>query len=76
MFDLKKAKKDSGIRKDTLILLEKKIREEFKGDEMMFELHFIRTLEAIKEGWISLEEALSESLEIPKTRKVKEWKTK
>ncbi len=40
-----------------------KIKQEFPEDEMMFELHFLRVIKVIKEGWVSLEEALGESIE-------------
>lgn len=63
-FDLEKAKRKSGLSEQQLNQLEKEIRTEFGSDEMMFELHFIRVLKAIKEGWVSLEEALSESIEV------------
>jgi len=39
-----------------LTQIEEEIRREFEGDEMMFELHLIRAIRAIKEGWIALEE--------------------
>jgi len=31
---------------------------------MMFELHLSRVLKALKEGWVTFEEALSESVEV------------
>lgn len=62
MFDLKKIKRESGLTPDDLARLEAKVKEEFPGDELMFELHFLRTLKALKEGWVTLEEALKESV--------------
>ncbi len=62
MFDVERLKIESGLEPRKLALLEEKIRGEFKADEMMFELHYIRVLKAIREGWISLEGALSESI--------------
>lgn len=62
MFDVERLKVESGIEPRKLALLEEKIRGEFKADEMMFELHYIRVLKALREGWINLEEALSESI--------------
>jgi hypothetical protein len=48
----------SGLSTAELARLEEQIRREFEGDEMMFELHLIRAIKAIKEGWVTLEEAL------------------
>lgn len=62
MFDVERLKIESGLEPRKLALLEERIRGEFKADEMMFELHYIRVLKAIREGWISLEGALSESI--------------
>lgn len=64
MFDLEEVKRVSGLSASELARLEKKVREEFEGDEMMFELHLSRALKALKEGWVTLEEALSESVEV------------
>ncbi len=62
MFDLEKVKKESGLTQEQLIQLEAAIRQEFPHDEMMFELHFIRTLEAIRKGWITPHVALAEKV--------------
>lgn len=56
MFDLEKIKRESGLPTAELTQIEEEIRREFEGDEMMFELHLIRAIRAIKEGWIALEE--------------------
>jgi hypothetical protein len=58
MFDLEKIKRESGLSTAELARLEEQIRREFEGDEMMFELHLIRAIKAIKEGRVTLEEAL------------------
>jgi len=63
MFDLEKIKRDSELAPDDLARIEVKVKEEFPEDEMMFELHFLRILKAIKEGWITLGEAVRESIE-------------
>ncbi len=57
MFDVERLKVKSGLDSRKLALLDKKVRGEFKADEMMFELHYIRALRALQEGWINLEEA-------------------
>ncbi len=62
MFDLEKIKRESGLAPHDLARLEAQIRREFAEDEMMFELHFLRAVKALKENWITLEEALMESV--------------
>lgn len=43
MFDLEKIRNKCGIKPEDFARLEKKVREEFRGDAMMFELHMWRT---------------------------------
>lgn len=62
MFDLEKIKEESGLSATELARLEEGVRREFENDEMMFELHLLRALKAIREGWVTLEEALSEDV--------------
>ena len=64
MFDIGRLKAETGLDPQKLVLLEEKVREEFKADEMMFELHYIRVLRALQKGWIDLEEALAESIKV------------
>lgn len=64
IFNLEEVKRESGLSAPEFTQLEEKVRREFEGDEMMFELHLSRALKALKEGWVTLEEALSESVEV------------
>jgi len=64
ILNLEETKRGGGLSAPELAQLEERVKREFEGDEMMFELHLIRTLKALKEGWVTLEEALSESVEI------------
>jgi len=64
MFELEKAKKESGLSDRELAELEERIKAEFEDDEMMFELHLMRALNALKEGWITAKEALPEEVEV------------
>ena len=64
MFDVERLKIESGLEPHKLVRLEESIKEEFKGDEMMFELHFVRVLSALRKGWISLEDAFSQSIKV------------
>ena len=62
MFDVERLKKESRLEPRDLALLEEKVRQEFRADEMMFELHYVQVLKALQEGWISLEQALSQGI--------------
>jgi len=64
IFNLEETKRESGLSASELAQLEESVRAEFQNDEMMFELHLVRALKALKEGWVTLEEALSESVEV------------
>ena len=59
IFNLEEIKRESGLSASEIAQLEEQVRREFESDEMMFELHLLRTLKALKEGWVTLEEALS-----------------
>jgi hypothetical protein len=58
MFNLESLKRESGLTLDQLARLEQDARAEFPHDEMMFELHLLRILEAIQKGWLTPEDAL------------------
>ena len=61
IFDLERIRKESSLSSTELAQLEEEIRREFENDEMMFELHLMRAIRAIKEGWVALEGALQKS---------------
>ena len=57
-FDFQKVADQAGISTEHLKQLQQTIRREFPRDEMMCELHVLRTCMAIRDGLISLEDAL------------------
>ncbi len=59
MFDVEKVKAESGLSRELLARIEQKVRDDF-DDDMMFELHFIRAIHAIKEGQLTPERVLAE----------------
>lgn len=61
MFDIDKAKRESGLNPQIVSQIEEKVREDF-DDQMMFELHLIRTLHALKEGKLTVEQLLAEAV--------------
>ncbi len=59
MFDLEELKRASGLSRKQLTDLEAQLRTELGEDELMVELHLMRVLEALQQGWITGAEALS-----------------
>jgi len=57
-FDYNKVAKEAGIPPDKMAKLLSAVREEFPKDDMMFELHMLRVCLAIRDGHVSVEEAL------------------
>jgi hypothetical protein len=57
-FDYEKVARQAHIPPEKLEQLKKLMRQDFPRDEMMYELHLLRACMAIREGVLSLEEAL------------------
>lgn len=57
-FDCEKVASQANIPPDKLEKLRHLIRQEFPRDEMMYELHLLRACMAIKNGMVTVEEAL------------------
>jgi hypothetical protein len=55
MYDLKAAYKKSGLTKKEFEKIKSEVRADFPNDDMMYELHVIRILNAIKRGQWRLE---------------------
>jgi len=70
MFDLEKIKKDSDLTVKQLRHIEEIIKQDYPYDEMMFELHFLRVIKAIKKGWITIEYLFAESHSYPSKKLV------
>lgn len=62
-FDYGKIAAEAKIPVRKLARLRSMIRREFPRDEMMFELHMLRTCMAIRDGHVTIEQALSEESE-------------
>ncbi|MEW5936961.1 MAG: hypothetical protein AB1665_03970 [Candidatus Thermoplasmatota archaeon] len=50
LYDIERAFKESGLSRREMERLKKKIKKEFPNDEMMYELHVVRALHALKRG--------------------------
>ena len=50
MYDIEAAFKSSGLTHEEFEKIKSEVRSDFPNDEMMFELHVIRILNAIKKG--------------------------
>jgi hypothetical protein len=57
-FDYEKIAREANIPPDALNELCRQIRQEFPTDDMMYELHLLRVCMAIKEGALTLQDAL------------------
>lgn len=57
-FDFEKVALEAKISKDELAKLEKIMRREFPGDEMMYELHMVRACIAVKNKYGTIDEML------------------
>ncbi len=60
MFDLEYLKQTSGLTAAILNEIEQAIKADYPDDDMMFELHFVRVLQALKQGRITIEQILAE----------------
>jgi len=60
MFDLKRLEQASGLPPAVLEQIEQAIQADYPDDAMMFELHLVRVLQALKEGRITIEQILAE----------------
>ncbi len=57
-FDYQTTAQQAGITEEQLDRLQQMMNREFPHDQMMFELHMLRVCRAIRDGDVSLEEAL------------------
>ena len=57
-FDFDRVAVSAGIREDQLQQLCRLIREEFPADDMLYELHVLRACKAVRDGYLTIEEAL------------------
>ncbi len=57
-FDYKRVADEAGIPPDKLDQLAAAIRAEFPRDDMMYELHVLRACRAIKDGYVSIDDAI------------------
>jgi len=54
IFDIEKALKTSDLTKAQIEKIKQYCRKEFKDDDMMYELHVIRAIHALKKGYFDL----------------------
>ncbi|PYV29606.1 MAG: hypothetical protein DMG22_22560 [Acidobacteria bacterium] len=57
-FDYETAAREARIPSDKLDELRRLVRSEFPQDDMMYELHLLRVCMAVREGAVTLEDAL------------------
>ena len=64
MFDMERLKRESGLPADVFARLENLVRQEYRDDPLMFELHGVRVIRAIQDGSLTVEEALAENVSV------------
>lgn len=65
MFDVAALRRESGLTLEQLAELEAQLRAELGEDELMVELHVVQVLEALRRGWITVNDALSVETKAP-----------
>jgi hypothetical protein len=69
LFDVSRAAEQAGVSSAQLAALEENIRRQYGSDEMMCELRLLRTLRVIRDGAVSVEDAVAEfATDAPPTR--------
>jgi hypothetical protein len=69
MFDYETVAQEAGFTAAQLARLCANVRKEFPRDEMMFELHVLRACMAVRDGRITIDQALAE----PEPEPVRRW---
>jgi len=57
-FDYRRVAEEARVPPDRLEAIAKMVRDEFPTDDMLYELHVLRACMAIRDGLVSLEDAL------------------
>ena len=60
MFDITHLKQTCDLPPAVLDQIERAIKADYPDDDMLFELHLVRVLQALKQGRITLEQILAE----------------
>jgi len=63
-FDFGKVAAEAQISQEKLARLRSAVRREFPKDDMMFELHMLRLCTAIRDGHVTIDQALAEESEV------------
>ena len=64
IFDYESVAREAGLSEDAVERLCAIVRREFPRDDMMFELHMLRACMAVRDGRITLDEALADEPEM------------
>jgi hypothetical protein len=60
LFDYQKLARAAGVSAKKLEQLESVVRRDYGSDEMMVELRMLRTLRAVRDGAVSIDDAIAE----------------
>ena len=62
MFDLERLKQESDLPADVFARLADLVRREYRDDPLLFELHLVRVIQGIRNGSLTVEEALADTV--------------
>ncbi|MBI4557143.1 MAG: hypothetical protein HY706_06120 [Candidatus Hydrogenedentes bacterium] len=57
-FDYERVAKDAGFTAENLAELSRLVRSEFPQDDMLYELHMLRSCKAVRDGVVTIEEVI------------------
>lgn len=60
LFDYRTLAGEAGVSTEQLAELERLVRQDYGSDEMMIELRLLRTVRAIRDGAVTVDEAIAE----------------
>lgn len=60
MFDLARLEQASGLPITVLKQVKQKVKEDFRDDDMLYEIHLVRIFRALKEGRLTVDQVLKE----------------
>jgi hypothetical protein len=61
-FDYRAAAREAGLTDEQLETLAERVRVDYPSDQMLFELHMLRACNAIRDGRISFQQAVTTAL--------------
>jgi hypothetical protein len=64
-FDYLTPAKAAGITDEQLRIIKQMFRSDYPGDDMLYELHILRACNAIRDGFVTIQQVLAEARDRP-----------